>query len=113
MDKAGLISHNVFFSLKDKSPEAQAHLIAACKKHLTGHPGEVSFAVGALAQELDRSVNDRDFEVSLHIVFQTQADHDRYQVAPRHIGFIRKNEANWKKVRVFDSVVEQSGPTRR
>jgi hypothetical protein len=107
MDKDSLISHNVYFSLKDTSLGAQARMIEACKKHLTGHPGEVSFAVGVLAQELNRSVNDRDFEVSLHIVFQTQADHDRYQIAPRHIVFIQENEANWKKVRVFDSVVAQ------
>ena len=107
MSKNGLISHNVYFSLKDKSLAAQSLLIDACKKYLTGHPGEVFFAVGVLAHELNRPVNDLDFEVALHIVFQTQADHDSYQVAPRHIAFIQENEANWKKVRVFDSVVEQ------
>jgi hypothetical protein len=113
MDKDGLISHNVFFSLKDTSLVAQAHLIEASKKYLTGHPGEMSFAVGALAKELNRSVNDRDFDVALHILFRTQTDHDRYQVAPRHLAFIRENEGNWKIVRVFDSVVEQVGLTQQ
>ena len=47
----------------------------------------------------------RDFDVGLHIVFQNRAAHDEYQVAPRHKEFIEENKGNWKKVRVFDSVV--------
>src|SRR5438270_10200879 len=101
------VAHNVYFSLKDNSAEAQQHLIEACKKYLTGHPGEVFFAAGTLAKELNRSVNDTDYDVSLHIVFETMADHDAYQVAPRHKQFIKEGEGNWKKVRVFDSVVER------
>jgi len=50
-------------------------------------------------------VNDRDFDVALHILFQDQAAHDRYQDDARHHQFIAENQANWKKVRVFDSVV--------
>jgi hypothetical protein len=101
-----MLVHNVYFSLNDPSDGARAKLVAACKKYLTNHPGTVYFASGVLADELDRPVNDRDFDVGLHIVFQTKADHDVYQDAPRHNQFIEENTANWKKVRVFDSVVE-------
>lgn len=101
-----MLSHDVYFSLADNSPAACQRLVAACKKYLTGHPGEVFFAAGPLCAELRRPVNDLDFDVALHIVFRTKADQDAYQSAPRHDEFIRENKDNWKKVRVFDSVVE-------
>ena len=101
-----LLSHDVYFSLNDASPAARAALVAACKKYLTGHEGTVAFSAGVLASELDRAVNDRDFEVALHITFASRAAHDKYQEAPRHKQFIEENQKNWKKVRVFDSLVE-------
>jgi hypothetical protein len=101
-----MLAHNVYFSLKDNSPIARQRLIAACNKYLTKHPGTVFFATGVLADALRREVNDRDFDVGLHIVFNDQAAHDRYQDAPAHLQFIAENKDNWKKVRVFDSVVE-------
>lgn len=100
-----MIVHDVYFALKDNSPEAKHQLVAACKKYLTNHPGEVFFAVGTLAEQLNRPVNDRDWDVSLHVVFKNQADHDKYQEAERHKQFIAENQQNWKKVRVFDSIV--------
>jgi hypothetical protein len=104
--KGSMIVHNVYFSLKDNSAAAKDKLVAACKKYLTKHPGEVFFAAGTLAEELNRPVNDRDFDVALHIVFQDRKAHDQYQDAPRHNQFIDENKENWKKVRVFDSVVQ-------
>jgi hypothetical protein len=103
-----MLAHNVFFALKDSSPAARQQLVAACKKLLSSHPGTVFFACGTLAEELKREVNDREFDVGLHIVFQDQAAHDRYQDAPLHHQFVAENKANWKKVRVFDSVVEKA-----
>ena len=47
------------------------------------------------------------FDVALHIVFKDMASHDKYQEAKRHQQFIDENKDNWKKVRVFDSVVER------
>jgi hypothetical protein len=105
-DEGGsMIAHNVYFSLKDNSPEAKKKLVDACKKYLTSHPGEVFFGAGTLAEDLKRPVNDRDFDVALHIVFKDQASHDKYQDDKRHKEFIEENKDNWKKVRVFDSVV--------
>ncbi|GBD37157.1 hypothetical protein HRbin36_02287 [bacterium HR36] len=99
------LAHNVYFSLKDNSPQAKARLVEACRKYLSGHEGTVFFAAGVLAEDLNRPVNDRDFDVGLHIVFKDKAAHDRYQEHPRHKQFIEENQANWKKVRVFDSYV--------
>jgi hypothetical protein len=102
-----MLAHNVYFSLKDNSPAAKKKLVDACKKYLSKHPGTVFFAAGVLAEDLKREVNDRDFDVGLHIVFDSQASHDKYQDAPLHKQFIEENKENWKKVRVFDSVVER------
>lgn len=98
-----MVVHNVYFSLKDNSPEARKKLVEACRKYLTNHPGTVFFAAGVLSEELNRPVNDRDFDVGLHIVFKNRAAHDKYQDDPRHIKFIEEMKDNWKKVRVFDS----------
>ncbi len=101
-----VMAHDVYFALNDKSAEARTKLIDACKRHLSGHEGTVSFAVGTLAEEMNRPVNDREFDVSLHVYFKDKAAHDAYQEHPRHKQFIAENQTNWKKVRVFDSWVE-------
>jgi len=100
------LAHDVYFSLKDNSPQAKEKLITACKKYLTDHPGILWFAVGPLADEMKRDVNDRDFDVALHLVFKSKAAHDEYSKAERHMKFIEENKDNWKKVRVFDSYLE-------
>jgi hypothetical protein len=107
--KAGsgpMIVHDVYFSLKDNSADAKKKLVEACKKYLTKHPGEVFFAAGTLADDLNRPVNDRDFDVGLHIVFKDKASHDKYADAERHKQFIEENKDNWKKVRVFDTAAD-------
>jgi hypothetical protein len=101
-----MLSHDVYFTLHDRSEAARAALVTACQTYLTGHPGTVFFACGTLCDELRREVNDLDFDVALHLVFDSKASHDAYQSAPRHDQFIAEQKANWARVRVFDSVVE-------
>ena len=103
-----VLAHDVYFALNDPSAEATAKLVAACKKYLTGHEGTVYFAAGTLAAEMDRPVNDRDYNVALHVYFRDKAAHDKYQDAARHKQFIEEMQGNWKKVRVFDSWVDAS-----
>ena len=105
------LAHNVYFALHDRSDAARTRLLEACRKYLAPHPGIVFFACGVLADELRREVNDREFDVGLHIVFTDQAAHDHYQETPAHQQFIAENKHNWTKVRVFDSVVAQSKAT--
>jgi hypothetical protein len=99
------VAHMVYFSLTDKSPAAKQKLVDACKKYLAKHPGTVYFSAGTLCEELNRPVNDRDFDVALHLVFKDKAAHDKYQDADLHTKFIEENKDNWKKVRVFDANV--------
>lgn len=103
MSKSPRLAHHVYFTLHDNSAAKIAELVTACKKYLDNHPGLESFAVGTLNPDLSRPVNDRGYEVSLHVVFEDRAAHDAYQVAPRHNQFIDEQKPNWKQVRVFDS----------
>ena len=105
-----MLVHDVFFKLQDRSPVAVQNLLAACRQHLTGHEGTVFFAVGVLAQDLARPVNDRDWDVGLHLVFRDRAAHDAYQEHPRHVRFIEENKPTWAGVRVFDTVAEEAKP---
>jgi hypothetical protein len=102
MPAQSLLAHIVYFSLVDSSDRGRRRFVELCKTHLTGHPGEIYFAVGTLS-ELARDVNDREFDVALHIVFESRAAHDAYQTAPRHLKFVEQAKPLWKKVRVFDS----------
>jgi hypothetical protein len=99
------LAHNVYFSLKDRSAAKQQELIDGCRTYLTNHPGVIFCAFGHLS-DLKRDVNDRTFDIGLHVVFENRAAHDRYQTAPRHNEFVAKFKSNWAKVRVFDTDVE-------
>jgi hypothetical protein len=100
------LSHSVYFTIKEKTPAARERLVAACVRYLKPHPGVVFFAAGARAEDLQREVNDLDFDVALHIVFDSKANHDRYQSAELHRRFIDENQQAWSRVRVFDSIVK-------
>ena len=97
------VAHMVYFKLNESTGDAKEKLVKACKKYLSDHEGTVYFSVGVLAKDLDREVNDLDFDVSLNLVFRNKAAHDTYQTHPRHIKFIDENKDSWSKVRVFDS----------
>lgn len=99
------LAHNVFFKLKDNAPVRVDELVAACQKYLNVQPGIVFFAVGKLCVELKRDVNDLDWDVGLHLVFDGQESHDAYQDDPTHNKFIDEMKSNWAGVRVFDSFV--------
>ncbi len=99
------LAHHVFFTLHDRSDTAVATLIQACLKYLDDHDGLIGFDVGRCEKELDREVN-RNFDVSLHCLFQDRAAHDAYQTAPRHLQFIAEQKSNWATVQVCDSNLE-------
>lgn len=100
-----MLSHTVYFKLKDSSNDAAEALAADCRAYLKNHPGIEFFAAGLLADEFDRPVNDHNFDVCLHVVFDTKENHDLYQVAEDHLTFIGRNKESWDNVRVFDAYV--------
>jgi hypothetical protein len=98
-----MLAHNVYFALIDNSEVARQTLLDACHKYLVNHPGEMSFACGILAADHARPVNDRDWDVGLHIVFADKGAHDQYQASAAHNQFVAETRDNWKKARVFDT----------
>lgn len=105
-DQSAPLAHIVFFTLAESNDANRAKLVEGCKKYLSKREGVVYFAVGVRAPEYDREVNDRDFDVALHLVFATAKDQDAYQTHPEHLKFVEECKGLWKKVRVFDSRVE-------
>ena len=99
-----MLTHSVFFTLKDSSPEKIQSLVDDCNKYLTTGDGLVSLHAGARIADLDREVNDCDFDVALIVVFESREAHDVYQTVPDHLTFIERNKDNWEAVRVFDAI---------
>jgi hypothetical protein len=100
------LAHVVFFTLAESNDANRAKLVEGCKKYLDKHEGLVYFGVGVRAPEYDREVNDRDYDVALHLVFESAKDQDVYQTHPRHTKFVEECKGLWKKVRVFDSTLK-------
>jgi heme-degrading monooxygenase HmoA len=103
-----MLAHNVYFTLHDNSPEACQAIIDSCYKYLFDENGVVSGSAGLRTPSLTRPVNDSEFEVALHLVFESLDDHNRYQVCENHLAFIAENQANFKVVRVFDTDLESA-----
>lgn len=99
------LGHMVFFKQKDASEGKAAALVTDCYTYLKPHAGIVHFSAGVLARELNRDVNDQDFDVALHLVFESKKAHDEYQETKAHHDFIARNKDNWAMVRVFDSLI--------
>ena len=98
-----MIGHMVFFKLKDATAANKKKLVDACNKYLSNMDGVAFFSAGVLADELNQPVNDRDWDVALHVVFTDKAAHDKYQTHANHLKFIAENKDLWTKVRAFDS----------
>lgn len=100
-----MLSHTVFFTLKDSSKEACDRLVAACHKYLTQHEGIRLLTAGTRVPDLQRPVNDQEFHVALNVVFESREAQDVYQVSAKHDEFIAEQKDNWAQVRVFDADV--------
>ena len=100
---AGLLTHSVFFDLKQDDPESINALVEGCYEYLAPHDGIIYFSAGPRHTDYQRDVNDLDFDVALTIVFESTAAQDAYQVTEPHLEFIETFNENWASVRVFDS----------
>ena len=104
------LAHSVVFALKDKSPASREKFVASCEKYLTGHRGTVTFAVGVIADDVVEPPSDRDFDVTLHVVFENKGMLDAYLKSERHDQFVAENKDKFAKVRVFDSYLPIAKP---
>lgn len=102
-----LISHSVYFSLRDNQEPERLKLVEACRRLLAATPRSVFSSVGILGDNA-AVLNDRDWDVALTVVFADKAALDTYDASPIHKKFIQENRGNWRKVRVFDAYVDPS-----
>ena len=58
------LSHMVYFTLQNSSPENRAKLAEGCIKHLSNHEGVLHFSVGTLSPHYNRPVNDQAYDVA-------------------------------------------------
>lgn len=101
-----LLTHSVFFALKDNSPEAIQALVDGTYKYLEPHDGITYFSAGPRHTDYQRDVNDLNFDVALTIVFENTDAQEAYQETEPHKQFIAELGDNWESVRVFDSLAE-------
>lgn len=82
--------HSTYFKLNEGSASnTRANYMNACHEYLSASKGMMSFWVGELAADMARSVNDRDFDVAMHQVFQNRQMFDLYNGQdPRHDQFV-------------------------
>lgn len=99
------LAHMVFFTLKDHSKASREAFVASCHKYLKGHEGVVYYSVGTIAEDVEEPVSVRDFDVALHLVFESKESEARYLKDPRHQQFVDENRPHFEKVRVFDSYI--------
>ena len=104
------LAHSVVFALKDRAPEARDKFVASCEKYLAGHRGTVTFAVGVIAPDVVEPVSDRDFDVTVHVVFESKEMLAAYLKSERHDQFVAENKDKFAKVRVFDSYLPVGKP---
>jgi hypothetical protein len=100
-----VLSHMVYFTLKDPSDAACQKLVDSCHHYLPKHDGVEFFAAGTRTPDLDRPVNDCEFHVAVNVVFTTREAQDIYQVSENHLAFIADNKDSWAQLRVFDADV--------
>ena len=101
-----MLAHDVYFGSRTTRPRPSRSWSSLARSTLRITLAPSGLQSGPLAEEMMRDVNDRDFDVALHVVFKDKASHDQYSRAQRHLKFIEDNKDNWKKVRVFDSYLE-------
>ncbi len=103
-----MLAHNVYFLLKDRSEDAVKQMVDDSHRLLAPIPGVVFYAAGTRAP-MERPVNDRHFDVALHVVFENQEGMEAYLTHPSHVEYVDLYQGNWAAVRVFDSVVASAG----
>jgi len=102
-----MLSHNIYFSLAEPTPENKQRLVDACNKYLAPHPGVDYFASGVLCEEQKNIFNDRDYDVALVMTFKDRKALGVYARTPEHQKFIAETTALLKKVRIFDADVSR------
>ena len=101
------LAHMVFFTLKDRSEASRARFVESCQTYLGDIEGTTYFSVGTIAEDVEEPVSVKDFDVGLHVVFESKAAKEAYLTHPQHLKFVEENRPEFAKVRVFDTYLAE------
>ncbi len=74
-------AHMFFFQLSDTSRELVEDFMDLCAQYSAGHPGQRHFSVGIRALEINRDVSGTNFEVSVHMIFNSIDEFNKYSTS--------------------------------
>lgn len=98
--------HTVLFWLKPGTTDAAKQQVIDDCRRLLGSIATVRFLAVGEPAGTERDVVDNSYQIGLVVHFADKADHDVYQKAEKHLEFIRRNEAVWERVQVYDMIPE-------
>ncbi len=98
--------HNVYFYLNENASEDQKQQLIADCKTLLGSVKTVRNLTVGLPAGTPREVVDNTYGVHLMVQFDDKAGHDFYQTAEEHLQFIERNKNTWKRVQIYDSLLQ-------
>ncbi|MGA8029480.1 MAG: Dabb family protein [Bryobacteraceae bacterium] len=101
--KSKPFAHMFFFQLSDTSSELVDRFVELCRKYLGGHPGQRHFSIGIRALEINRDVSGKNFEVSVHMIFDNIEAFNDYSASATHEEFITESAGMSPERIVYDS----------
>ncbi len=93
--------HTVFFWLKKELTQAQREAFYKGVDTLKNIQPNILVTTGKPAAT-DRPIIDRSYDYGLTCIFKNLADHDKYQVDPIHLEFVKNHAKDWIKVQIYD-----------
>jgi len=94
--------HGVYFKCKNEA-DVEA-LVRDAHEMLSRIPTVREVHCGRRDPGAGRDVNDTAFHVGLVVLLADKAGCDAYLEHPIHLDFVRKHQADWVNIRVFDFV---------
>ena len=98
-----MLIHSVYFWLKPKLTKAQRAEFRRAVESLSGIKAVEKTYVGSPAATERRLIIDATYDIALTVVCKNVAAHDAYQVDPIHLAFVKKCQAFWTRVQIYDA----------
>lgn len=101
-EEVELVSHSVYFTLKEPTKENIDRVIASCRKYSSRYEGRIFFACGERASATG-PYKDKDFHVTQTLIFRGRDALEKYMKGEARQQFVAECKPFWSKVRVFET----------
>jgi hypothetical protein len=99
---AAMMTHTVFFWLKDSLDAAGRAEFESSLRTLLGIPEAARATIGRPAATPKREVIDDSYDYALELDFVSVEAQNAYQAHPVHAKFVDSQKVKWSRVQVFD-----------